>query len=450
MPEYEAGSREHAARRNERIASDMTTSAEEIARAVRGQHATVSAWFDELRAGSIDGPGVTRDTFGAGEQFGYRVIEEKARAMGLEITRDHGANMYMALAGRDRSAPGIMFGSHIDTVPCGGNFDGAAGVIAGLVAERALQDLGIVPPCDVTTMAVRAEESVWFQVSYIGSRTAFGVLPDGALDAKRVDTGRPLRDHMAECGADIAAIEAGKAHLDAEKIRAWIEIHIEQAPQLIEAGKPVAIGTGVPGNFRHPYIRIQGEDAHVGLPRRFRHDAVLAGSDFARGMDDIWRENDAQGRPMAFTIGRFHTNAEKHALTVVPGEMTLSLDVRAYDPGHLAELEERMHALIKGIERERGVTFDLGARASANCAPSNPAMVAALTRAAEQIGVDAMPLASPASHDTATFTVAGVPSAMLFVRNENGSHNPYEAMEIDDFLEAAAVMTQWLVSEIES
>jgi N-carbamoyl-L-amino-acid hydrolase len=77
-------------------------------------------------------------------------------------------------------------------------------------------------------------------------------------------------------------------------------------------------------------------------------------------------------------------------------------------------------------------------------------MLEALTRAAEQIGVDAMPLASPASHDTATFTVAGVPSAMLFVRNDNGSHNPHEAMEIDDFLEAAAVMTQWLVSEIES
>ena len=115
------------------------------------------------------------------------------------------------------------------------------------------------------------------------------MLPDGALDAKRVETGRTLRDHMAECGADIAAIEACKAHLDAKMIRAWIEIHIEQAPQLIEAGKPVAIGTGVPGNFRHPYIRIQGEDAHVGLPRRFRHNAVLAGSYFARGMDDFWR-----------------------------------------------------------------------------------------------------------------------------------------------------------------
>jgi len=423
-------------------------SADEITRAVEAQFDTVSQWFDELRAGSVDGPGVTRDTFGPGEEFGYRVIEEKARAMGLEISRDHGGNMYMTLPGRDRKAARMMFGSHLDSVPRGGNFDGAAGVIAGLVAQRALLDLGIVPKCDVTTMAIRAEESVWFQVSYIGSRTAFGVLPDGALDAKRIDTGRPLREHMAECGADVAAIEAGKAHLDADQIRSFVEVHIEQAPQLVEAGKPVAIGTGVPGNFRHPYIRIQGEDAHVGLPRRFRHDAVLAASDFARGMDDIWKDNDATGRAMAFTIGRFHTNTEKHALTVVPGEMTLSLDVRAYDPAHLAELEARMQELIADIEQERGVTFDLGPRASADCAPSDPGVVAALTEAAGRAGIDTVPLASPASHDAATFTVAGVPTAMLFVRNENGSHNPHEAMEIGDFIETSKVLTHWLVAEV--
>ena len=94
-----------------------------------------------------------------------------------------------------------MTGSHLDSVGNGGNFDGAAGVIAGLVAIRSLQQLGLRPGCDVTTAAIRAEESVWFQVSYIGSRSAFGVLPAGALEAKRVDTGRTLAEHMAECGA---------------------------------------------------------------------------------------------------------------------------------------------------------------------------------------------------------------------------------------------------------
>jgi N-carbamoyl-L-amino-acid hydrolase len=84
---------------------------------------------------------------------------------------------------------------------------------------------------------------------------------------------------MAACGADVEALRARKASLKADEVRAWVEVHIEQAPQLVEAGIPVAIGTGVPGNFRYPEIRIHGEWAHVGLPRRFRHDVVLAASD---------------------------------------------------------------------------------------------------------------------------------------------------------------------------
>lgn len=428
----------------------MPHSSSDIRRAVLAQKPQVSALFDELRAGSLDasGQGVTRDTYGPGEQFAYRVISDQAAALDLEQRTDHAANLFMTLPGRNRQAPRIMMGSHLDSVGNGGNFDGAAGVIAGLVAMRALKALGLAPHCDVTTMAIRAEESVWFEVSYIGSRSAFGVLPDGALDAKRTDTGRALADHMAECGADVAAVRAGKASVAAKDIRAWVEVHIEQAPQLIEAGRSVAIGTGVPGNFRYPEIAIHGEWAHVGLPRRFRHDAVLAASDFALGLDDIWKAADLARRPMAFTIGRFQTDAREHALTKVAGLMTLSLDVRAYDRAHLVELERQVKALAADIEAKRGVRIDLGKRASADVAPSNPAVYEALTAAAATQGIPTMPLASPASHDTATFTVAGVPSCMLFVRNANGSHNPHEAMEIDDFLDAACVLTAWLAGEV--
>ncbi len=426
----------------------MSIAPADILAAVRGQKAFVSELFDELREGSKDVEGVTRDTFGPGEQFGYRIIEDRARGMGLELEYDHGANLYMKLPGSNAKSPCIMMGSHLDSVKRGGNFDGAAGVIGGLVAQRVLQQLGVAPACDVTTMAIRAEESVWFQVSYIGSRTAFGMLPDGALEAKRVDTGRTLADHMADCGADIDKVQAAEPWLNAKAIRAFVEIHIEQAPQLVEAGLPAAIGTGVPGNFRYPNIHIQGEYAHVGLPRRFRHDAAMAGSDFALGLDEMWQANDAAGRPMAFTIGRFHTNPDEHALTIVPGEMSLSLDVRAYDEKHLNALEEELIERVGQIEAARGVKIDLGARASAPVAPSDPNVYAALTTAAEQLGIKSMPLASPASHDAATFTAAGVPTGMLFVRNENGSHNPHEAMEIDDFLEAAAIMTSWVISEV--
>ena len=97
------------------------------------------------------------------------------------------------------------------SVPHGGNFDGAAGVVAGLVAVAALQGLGITLDCDLTVMGIRAEESIWFQVSYIGSRGALGTLPDGALDVRRIDTGRTLAEHIADCGGDPDALRAGAA-----------------------------------------------------------------------------------------------------------------------------------------------------------------------------------------------------------------------------------------------
>ncbi|MGE0768884.1 MAG: hydantoinase/carbamoylase family amidase [Hyphomicrobiaceae bacterium] len=429
----------------------MIFSKADIRRAVLAQEPVVRGLFDELRAGSLDpvGPGVTRDTFGAGEQFGYGVIEAQARSLALEQRFDHAANLFMTMPGRDRSRPCIMMGSHLDSVGNGGNFDGAAGVIAGLVAMRALQSLGIEPACDVTTMAIRAEESVWFEVSYIGSRSAFGVLPKGSLEARRRDTGRTLAEHMAECGADVAAVRRGAASIAAQDVAAWVEVHIEQAPQLIEAGRAVAIGTGVPGNFRYPEIEIDGEWAHVGLPRRFRHDAVLAASDFAIGLDEIWKAADVARQPMAFTIGRFFTDVREHALTKVPGRMTLSLDVRAYDKAHLERLEAMVLELVTSIEVNRAVKFNLGKRTSADVAPSDPRLLQALTEAADTVGVPTMPLASPASHDTATFTVAGVPSCMLFVRNQNGSHNPHEAMDIPDFLDATLVLTQWLAGAVQ-
>lgn len=428
----------------------MTPTTSDIRRAVLNQKRDVAAVFEALRAGSSVGEGVTRDSYGSGEEFAHRLIKQRAEALGLESHRDHAANLFMTLAGTNRGAPRLMTGSHLDSVGNGGNFDGAAGVIAGLVAIKALQDLAVQSICDITTVAIRAEESVWFQVSYVGSRSAFGMLPLGALEARRVDTGRTLADHMRECGANVDAVRSGEASLQARSIRAFVELHIEQSPQLIEAGLSIGIGTGVPGNFRYPAVNILGEYAHVGLARRFRRDVVLAASEFAIGLDEIWRANDAAGRPMAFTIGRFHTDSNEHALTKVAGQLTLSLDVRAYAAAHLVDLEAQLFELVRDIERKRGVRFDLGARTSAEVAPSHPGLFSRLTDHAKALGIPATPLASPASHDTATFTIAGVPSAMLFVRNANGSHNPREAMEIDDFLDGVSVLTGWLAAEARS
>ncbi len=421
-----------------------TPDAAALRAAVVAQRELAASLFDQLRHDGFDDPGVTRDPYGPGEQRAHASIAAAAERLGLGLTRDASANLYMTRSGQDRAAPAVIIGSHLDSVPHGGNFDGAAGVVAGLVALAALQRLGLQPANDITVMGIRAEESIWFQVSYIGSRGALGALPEGAMDVTRVDSGRTLTEHIAACGGDPEALRAGKRFLDPSRLRAYLELHIEQAPSLVEAGRAVGICTGIPGNFRYPHAVIEGSHDHVGLPRRFRRDAAIAGAEFAMGLDRIWEQHETRGVPMAATLGRFHTDTETHGLTIVPGRFHFSLDVRAYDEAVLAALERQVDALIAGIEQRRGVHFERGATARAAVGLVDPAIKAALLDGAAEVGTPVLELGSPASHDAAAFAAAGVPMGMIFIRNENGSHNPREAMTLDDFLAGTAVLTHWL------
>jgi N-carbamoyl-L-amino-acid hydrolase len=422
--------------------------AEAIRQAVLNQRAMVDALFAALRADGLDEPGISRDPYGAGEQRAHATVTRAAEMLGLEIDHDAAANLYMTMPGRDRAAPAIVFGSHLDSVPHGGNFDGAAGVVAGLAVTAALRSLDVTPSCDVVVMGIRAEESVWFQVSYAGSRGSLGTLPAGALDARRIDTGRTLSDHIADCGGDPAALLAGARHFGPERVRAFVELHIEQAPGLVEADKPIAICTGIPGNFRYPAARIVGRTDHVGTPRRFRRDASLAGAAFALALDELWAEYDANGIPMAYTLGRFHTDSAEHGMTSVPGLFHFSLDVRAYTPDVLAALEQRAGQIAAAAEQRYGVRFEFGPRTSAQVGVMDPGIQAGLEKAAKAQNLEYLKIGSPASHDAAAFAAAGIPAAMLFVRNENGSHNPAEDMQTNDFLDGAAVLLNWLTENM--
>jgi len=404
----------------------------------------VQAMLDRLAAIGADPPGITRHAFDERENAAHALAVEEARRMGLEVTRDAASNLYLTWPGADRAAPRILLGSHFDSVRHGGNYDGAAGVLAALSAVSALQAAGFVPQADITIAAFRCEEAVWFGLGLIGSRAALGILPPEALERRRADTGLTLAEHIARCGGDPGAIRPGARLLPGGPIRCFLEAHIEQAPSLLEVGVPLAVCTGIPGNVRHAAIRIVGEDAHVGLPRRFRRDAALAGADIFTALDAMWAEEEAAGRAMAFTIGRFHTDVGKHEITVVAGDFTFSIDLRAYDAAHLAALEQRFHAILDATAARRGVAIDRGPRNAAPVGPCDATMQAGLAAAAARMGIATMPLGSPASHDAANFAAAGIPTGLLLIRNAHGSHNPREAMETADLMAAAATFAAFL------
>jgi N-carbamoyl-L-amino-acid hydrolase len=404
-----------------------------------------SRMFDELRAKSTDGLGVTRDAYGAGERMAHDLARREAEALGLDVQADPVGNLYMTLPGTDRAAKRVLLGSHLDSVKEGGNFDGAAGVLAGLAAVAGLKRAGFRPSRDITVMATRAEEAgAWFPTSYPGSRGALGMLKAAELEVKRQDTGRSLADHMREEGFDPDFALRGEKVVTPDNTAAFLEVHIEQGPVLDAEEIPVAVVTGIPGSRRLRQGRVLGEYNHSGgTPRRYRRDAAIALAELALGLDEEWALLEAHGHKLVCTFCTLATTAEA-GFTKIPGEATFMLDVRSVNPASVDAIFARLAVLVPEIEARRGVKFDLGPETGSTASPMDAGVRAGLARAAEAIGVRHMEMASGGGHDAAAFAAAGIPAGMLFVRNQNGSHNPHEAMRMEDFSAACAVVTRWL------
>jgi len=400
--------------------------------------------FTGLRAGSTDGEGVTREAYGPGERMAHALVRAAAERFGLECANDIAGNLYMTLPGADRSAKRIVIGSHLDSVRQGGNYDGAAGVLAGLAAVAGMKRAGFVPGRDITVMAIRAEEAgAWFPVSYPGSRMALGLFKADGLEIPRNDTGRSLADHMREEGFDPDAVARGEHALSAHNVAGYLELHIEQGPVLESEQLPIGIVTGIPGSRRLRQGRVVGEYNHSGAtPRKYRRDAAAALAELVHRMDEEWCRLDTMGHVLVCTFCTMATTAEA-GFTKIAGEATFQLDVRSVSPHACDLMFEAMHRFMEEIEARRGVRFDLGPETGSRAAIMDPEIRAGLKRAAEALGVGHLDMASGAGHDAAAFAEAKIPSSMLFVRNQNGSHNPHEAMRMEDFAQACAVVQRW-------
>ena len=428
---------------------------QELVRQVDSSMALAERLFDDLARETADEEGVTRASYGEGEQIAYDLVLDAAKEIGLEIDTDLAGNAYLTLPGRDRNLPRVITGSHLDSVPKGGNYDGAAGVVAGVAALAAIKQAGIAPPCDLTVMAIRSEEcSSWFSGrhgGHLGSRAALGLMRPDELDtAIHLGTGLTLGEQMARCGLDPKRLIESPPHLTGDGIAAYIELHIEQGPVLETAGLPVGVVTGIRGNARARNARCLGEYTHSGaVPQSYRRDAVLAGAELALAIE---REAQAVldgGGDIVFAAGRFHTDADMHSLSKVPGELRFTLDIRSLDQGTLTRMSDFASARAEEIAARRGVRFELGGFDFSSPTVMEKAHREKLSEGCETLGIPAMDIASGGGHDAQEFERCGVPASMIFVRNANGSHNADEAMEMADFALGARLLAWMLASGFE-
>lgn len=386
--------------------------------------------FGQLDRATRRERGIVRDSYGDGEQAAHDIMRAAAGRIGLEISVDAIGNLTMTLPGKDRHAPRILIGSHLDSVPQGGNFDGAAGVVAGVCALAALRQSGFVPDYDIGVMGIRAEESSWFDVSYLGSAGAFGLLDPACLSVRRSDNGRTLEETLIARGFDPTAIAQRRRLLQPEQIRAYLELHIEQGPRLVAEGLPAAVVTGIRGCKRFRNARCVGEYGHSGaLPRSLRHDAVAATVALLHHMERVWDRVEVQGADLLITNGELFTNKAEHAPSKVAGETRFVIDLRSLSMDVMNSVAAEARRAAEEIGDTYRVTFDLGAATD-----SPPAMMDARLRSC-LMGLLDRPLEMPsgAGHDAAVFAEVGIPAAMIFVRNDHGSHNPQETMALEDF-----------------
>ncbi len=401
--------------------------------------------FDQLRAATGDGVGISRESYGPGEAAALDIVETAARAHGLTTERDAGANLVVSLPGSDPTLPFLACGSHLDSVPQGGNYDGAAGVVAGLLALVRFRAEGFVPVRTIKLYALRGEESAWFGRAYIGSSALFGKLTADDLAMPHVVSGRPLRDSMRGSGVAVDRVAQAEKLLDPAQVAAWIELHIEQGPVLVARKLPVAVVTGIRGNFRHRGIDCIGEAGHSGtIPRWLRHDSVFATAELITRLDRHWRTLLERGRDLVVTTGIIGTDPAEHALARIPGRLRFSFEARSQSTETLEAFYDLFRSECAGIAEERGVEFRFDRRLDSAPARMDQVWIGRLRGKLREMGLPDEPIPSGAGHDAAVFANAGVPSAMIFVRNEHGSHNPKEAMAMDDFLCGAELLRRVL------
>ena len=392
----------------------MQTTAQERAARIVGR---LDALFEIGRAAGTNRPGL-----GAGEQRAHDLVTGWMRDAGLEVSVDRAGNLFGRAAGAEPELPEVWTGSHLDTPPDGGRFDGALGVVAGLDAAEAIAGSGGARHT-VAVVAFRLEEGPRFGRGVFGSRAVVGRLDDDEADLVDAD-GITLGQAFAALGLGDALPDGPTA---ARLPGCFVEAHIEQGPTLAAAGVPLGIVTSIAG-MAGLELTSSGHRGHAGtVPMPLRSDALGAAARFVVDAHEV-----ARSLPGAVaTIGRL--TVAPGATNTIPERCELFADLRAPDDARVEALVDGAVAAARAAAMAAACEVTIVPRWRYEAVAMTPAPMDALRRAVEALGVEPRELPSGAGHDAAILALAGVPSAMLFVRSDAGgvSHAPEECSGAD-------------------
>ena len=372
-------------------------------------------WDALLPIGAVDGGGYARHGWSDVDMACRAWFEAEAGKRGMACETDGNGNLW-AWWGDPGAGDAVVTGSHLDSVPSGGAYDGPLGVVSAFLAVDLLRERHVTPTRPLAVVAFCEEEGARFGVACLGSRLLTGVLPaEHAVKLSDVD-GLDLATAMASAGADPAKLGADTERVG--RIGCYLELHIEQGVALAELDSAVGLGTVIwpHGRWRFDFT---GEANHAGTTRMSdRHDPMLSYAMTALAANKQARLRDARA-----TFGR--VSVEPNGTNAIPSRVTAWLDARAADPATL----ESLLADVERQARDRVTRDGTGLRITAESMTGAVEFDRALsTRLARRIGGRIPALPTGAGHDAGILAAAGVPSTMLFVRNPTGvSHSPAEA-----------------------
>ncbi len=368
------------------------------------------------RIGATEKGGVCRLALTDLDQQGRDLFVQWAKEIGCTVRVDAIGNIFARRAGRNDALPPVMTGSHIDTQPTGGKFDGNYGVLAGLEVLRTLNDHGVVTQAPLEVAVWTNEEGSRFVPVMMGSGVYAGAFTlDHALAQKDHD-GVSVADALRAIGYAGTASAVGQPGA----VGAYFEAHIEQGPVLEAHGKTIGVVQGALGQ-RWYDVTVTGMEAHAGpTPMALRRDALLAAAQLIQAVNRIAGEHAPHARGTVGWIDNY-----PNSRNVIPGRVKLSVDLRAADDATLDALNAKLHAECAALSTQ-GIDITVEQVVYFPPQPFAPGLVEAIREGAHALGLSSMEVISGAGHD-AVYLARVAPTAMIFVPCKDGiSHNEIE------------------------